>query len=433
MRKKIVLGATLVFAALSQQAFANADLFGATPMLDGSNDIRRTTTESFDPIRGQSVMDRVRPDFDPTPIDVASFEFFPSLGSGMTYNSNIFSQPNNKVSDTVWDLQPAVSLVSNWGRHALSISGASDFGFYSKNTDQNTKTGNIQMDGRYDIAAETWLAGNVGYQKISEGRSSPTSPTNAKYPSTYNLYNVGGELNRSLGQLKAKISNDLSYYDYDNLTLQNGASASQFQRHRTQNRTAAEVGYVVTQNFQPFVRTAYNVRHYTDFGQRNSNGYNVDVGAKSDFGGIVTAEAYIGYLQQNYYQMGNAMTSVPDFGAKILWNVTALTSIEGKAARSVEETTATNVPSYLATTGTLTVAHELRRDLVLETAASYAAYDYNDSAQHDDNYSLSAGGRYFINRNLSTDVTYNYLRRDSNVANTGFDEHTGLVHLNIQY
>ncbi|MBV8061245.1 MAG: outer membrane beta-barrel protein [Alphaproteobacteria bacterium] len=433
MKKQTLLIAGLLSVACVGHASANADLFGNSALIDGSAEIRRTTTESFDPIRGQSVTDRARPDFDATPIDISSFQFYPTLGAGATYNSNIFSQPKDKTSDTIWDLQPAAALVSNWGRNALSISGTSDFGFYSKNTDQNTKSGNLQVDGRYDLATQTWLAGNVGYQKVIEQRSSPTSPENSKYPGTYNLYDAGAEFNRALGQVKLKVSNDISYYDYDNLTLQNGTILSQFQRHRTDDKTASEVGYEVTQNLQPFVRAGYNVRHYTDADGRSSNGYNLDAGVKSDLGGIVTAEAFMGYLQQNYYQMGDQTVSVPDFGAKILWNVTELTSVEGKASRSIEETTTQGASSFVASSGTVTIAHELRRDLVLEVNGNYSAYDYNGTTEHDDNYTAGVGARYFINRNLSTDVTYSYFRRDSSVANNGFDDHTGLVHLNIQY
>src|SRR6202044_420768 len=93
-----VLLAVLVGTAgvsIAQKAMADADteLFGENvQQLDQSLDMRRTTTEQFDPIRGQSVLNRPRPDFDPVPISIGSFQLFPTLNVGTYYDNNIFAQ-----------------------------------------------------------------------------------------------------------------------------------------------------------------------------------------------------------------------------------------------------------------------------------------------------------------------------------------------------
>src|SRR6202012_2427735 len=97
--------------------------------LDSSLNMRRPTEEQFDPIRGQSVLDRPRPDYDPVPIELGSFQFFPTMNVGTYYNSNIFAVPSKGTDDQIWKINPTASLLSNWGRHALGITALADIDY----------------------------------------------------------------------------------------------------------------------------------------------------------------------------------------------------------------------------------------------------------------------------------------------------------------
>src|SRR5581483_279467 len=146
-----------------------------------------------------------------------------------------------------------------------------------------------------------------------------------------------------------------------------------------------EASYDLTENFQPFVRAGYNWRQYTADSLHSSNGQNIDIGSRMDFGGIITAEAYLGYLHQNYFNFGNAISAL-DFGGDLLWNVTGLTSVEFKASRSIEETEVGAASSYIASGGTITITHELRRDILIDSHIGYTGLDYQGVFRHDDYY-----------------------------------------------
>ncbi len=434
MKKKImatVIMANMVMAASA--AKADPGIFGQPVMLDGSMDMRQSTTEQFNPIRGQSVADRPRPDFDATPLSVGSFEFFPAMNFGSYYDSNIFAQAANENSDYVWKLNPAFSLLSNWGRNAIAVTGFGDFDYYTSNTDQNYNSGAIQAEGRWDIAHQTWLAGAAGYQRVVELRGEPTAPGNAKGPSEYNLYSANAEAYRGVGLLKTKLGIDTAYYDYSPLDLIGGGALSQDDRNRVQSKASGEVSYDMTENFQPFVRAGYNRRNYTSFGQRSSDGYNIDVGSKMDFGGVTTAEAYIGYINQDYFNYHDNVGDF-DFGGNVLWNVTGLTSVEFKAARSIEETALSPAAiSFIASGGSVTVTHELRRNILLDAHADYTGLDYQGIFRHDDYYDVGVGGRYFVNRNLYADMTYDYERRGTDASGNNFNRHIILTRVGVQY
>src|SRR5580693_7994598 len=107
--KKVLAAAVVISAGMLVAPAARADvsLFNVNQQnLDSSLEMRQSTTEQFDPIRGQSVADRPRPDFDPVPIPVGSFQFFPALNLGTYYDSNIFATTANGTGDEVWKINP---------------------------------------------------------------------------------------------------------------------------------------------------------------------------------------------------------------------------------------------------------------------------------------------------------------------------------------
>lgn len=435
--KKSVTAAVVAVAGLviSGAAHADGEVFNVNRQeLDASVSMRRSTTEQENPIRGQSVSERARPDFDPVPVPAGSFQLFPALNLGSYYDSNIFAVSNNKIDDVIWKINPTMTLASNWGRHAIVFTGFGDFNYYSNNNEQAYHAGAVQAEGRYDIEQQTWISGMTSYQRAVEMRGGLSTPGNSVGPSEYNLYTASTQAYRGVGKLKATADYKFAYYDYDTIDLIGGGTATQNTRDRTQNNMSGKLGYDVTQNLTPYVRGGYNWVNFTRGGENSSNGYNINVGAKSDLGGIVTADAYVGYLSQDYVNVNDGTVDALDFGADILWNVTNLTSIGGKARRTLEQTTDLTAPGVLATQGTVMVTHELMRNLLIEGNATYYALDYQKSSRMDHLYEIGTGARYFMNRRVYTDLTYDFQRRTSeNTTGVGYDRHVAFLRVGMQY
>ncbi len=433
-----LLCAFLIFAT-PFIAQAEQGLFGGRPNPDGSVNMRSSTTEQYEPARGQSVAARPRPDFDATPITMGSFQLFTAFNEAVYYDSNIYASQHNPAGDAVNKINPGVSVVSNWGRHALAFTGFADINNYIFNPSEDFVGGAAQIDGRFDIAPRTWLAANLSYQRNTEPRSSPSSPTSAAEPVQYNLVGASFEVYRGVGKLKAKGNYDFSFYDYNDVKLMSGAIATQKQRSRVGNGLRGEVQYAVSENVKPFVRVGFDMRRYTDNALRHSDGFDVAVGSYFDMGGIVTADIYTGLTGRDYYNFSDGMIAAANFGGHLLWNVTELTSLQFEAGRTIEETTwgGVSVPAassaYIATGGSVTVTHELRRDMLVEANASYTNDAYKKSNRSDDNYTLGLGTRYFINRNFYSDVTYDFMKRISNVNDNGYNRHVFLVRFGAQY
>lgn len=432
--------AAMVFVSIANTAQANQGLFGGRTPYDGSINLRKSTTEQFDPIRGESVEARSRPDFDPTPISVGSFQLFPALNVAGFYDSNIYSDTTASKDDLVTKINPSLSAASNWGRHAVSFTGVGDFTTYVNNDEENYVGGAMQGEGRYDIDEKTWLAADAGFQKVTEPRGSASVIGAAAEPTQFNLYTAGVEAYRGLGILKVKGNYDFSFHEYGIQNLVPAPTTTNLNvRDRTSHKFSAEVSYEVSPNLQPFVRGNYSWTEYSLNSLRDSTGQNFNAGAKMDFGGIVTGELSAGYISRDYNGFASGIVEAVDFGGKALWNVTELTSIQGEFNRTIDETTvggatlATAATGTLATGGSATVTHELRRDVILEANAAYTNYDYQNSPREDDQVEASAGGRYYINRNFYSDLTYDFIKRTSNAAGSDYDRHIALLRFGAQY
>jgi len=421
--------------ASSASAYGPEGLFGGRPQPDSSI-VMGTPVELRNdrPARAESVLDHPRPDFDPAAIELGSFELFPTLEMGETYDDNIYASRNQKRDDMVGAVRPIVSLFSNWNQHALSVTTFGDVNYFSEHADENYHNAVVDVNGRYDIASQEWLAGRAGYQRLTEQRSSPDSSNNLAEPTTFGLAKGGVTFYRGVGDLKVNADYDIKRFDYDNTPLTGGGTQDESNRNRDEHVVGTTLGYAVSGNFRPYVHGAFNSRQYDHNDPHNSTGYETTVGTIADFGGITSLDLFAGFMQQDYddFVAKKKLTS-PKAGGRLDWNVTGLTSVVLEANRTIEETTLTGFNSYYATGGSVTVTHELLRNVLLEGNGGYTRNDFNGTGKRsDDVVDAGLGTRYLINRNLYTDFLYNWERRYSDVDSSDYVRDTGTVRLGVR-
>lgn len=442
MNTKTKIGGSVllaVFAVMGPAPAANAygpeGLFGGRPQPDSSIVMTNPVELRNDrPERAESVLDHPRPDYDPAPIAMGSFELFPTLELGESYDDNIYAVRSGKRDDAVGTIRPIMEVFSNWGRHALSFTTFGDINYYSEHSDENYKNAVFDLNGRYDIMNQMWLAGRGGYQFLTEQRSSPNAVDGSE-PTTFGLTKGGLTFYRGIGKLKLNADYDFKRFDYDNTPADNTVGyIDQSGRNRDEHLMGAKLSYDWSGNLKPYVRGAYNIRQYDDNKPHNSDGFEVVGGATADFGGITSVDLFAGWMEQYYDDfVGKDRIGSPKFGGRLDWNVTGLTSVALEVNRTLEETTLDGFNSFDSTGGSATLTHELLRNVLLEGNFAFTRSDFNgiDSRQ-DDVITTGLGGRYLINRNLYTDVLYSWERRYSTDDNSRYLKNVGTVRLGVR-
>jgi hypothetical protein len=428
--------AVVLMGAGSPKAFAygSEGMFGGRPAPDESIVLGDPIALTNDrPDRAESVLDHPRPDFDPTPITVGSFEFFPSVEMGATYDTNIYATKTDPRSDLVNTIRPVVSGFSNWGRNALATTTFGDINLYNDHTRENYENFVTDWNGRYDIMNQEWVAFRGSYQHLAEPRTSPDA-VNGTEPTTFNYENGGLTFYRGLGKVKVTADYDADRFDYNDADSSLGPIDESY-RDMTKQRAGAQVRYDLTENFKPFVRAYYNRRDFDSNPEHNSQGYDAATGAIADFGGITSVEGYVGWMSQFYDDIVTVKKEVdaPLVGGRVEWNPTGLTSVVLEGTRTMEDTTVTGFNGYIASGGSATVTHELRRNLLIEADFGLTRSDYEGATErHDDDLSTGAGLRYLMTKNLYSDFLYNYSQRSSTDSTAEYDRHMVMLRLGVR-
>jgi len=438
--KKMKLAASLLALTVAMigsheaRAYGPEGMFGGRPAPDASIILADPIELKNDrPERAESVLEHPRPDYDATPYTLGSFEIFPTVEMGATYDSNIYATKSKPAADLVNTIRPVVNAFSNWGRHALSMTTFGDINLFNDHSHENYENFVTDWNGRYDIMNQTWASVRAGYQHLAEPRSSADTADGTD-PTTFSVTKGGATFYRGLGKVKANVDYDVKRFDYNDSYSTATGSIDQSYRDRTEHRAGGQVRYDVSENFKPFVRAYYNQHDFDNNETHNSTGYDAAVGAIADLGGVTSIELYAGWLSASYDKsLVKKEVQAPLVGGRIEWNPTGKTSVVLEGTRTVEDTGLTGFSGYIASGGSATITHELRRNILIEGNFGLTRSDYEGQGKRqDDDYAMGPGVRYLVNKNIYTDVSYNYQTRTSTVSTSEFDKHLVMLRLGVK-
>jgi hypothetical protein len=383
--------------------------------------------------RGQTVMDRPRPDYDPLGVRLGGFLLYPSFGVRQLYTSNVYATERNTIDDFVTIFEPAVDLRSNWNNHSLAFHADAAIGRYWQETDENYEDFNISAAGRLDITSMTQVFAALGYRWLHEERSSPDD-AGGKEPTEYSLATASIGVQQRFNRLNFRVDGIFDRYDFRDTEAFGGGTLDQDDRDRNHMILRLRGGYEFTPLREVYLLANFNKRHYDQTRdnagfKRDSYGIEVAAGLRYDLTGITFIDFFLGWSAQDYDDSRLKTARGVSGGLSLIWNVTALTTVTGKVSREIEETTATNSSAYFLTKAEVRVDHELLRNLILTGYLAYQQDDFEGISRKDDYFRAGASGRYLFNRNFSAEAGYSFRTRESDLANNDFNEHLIMLRL----
>jgi hypothetical protein len=387
--------------------------------------------------RGETVMERSRPELDPLGVPLGGFLLFPSLSVGESYRDNIFDTESGKQSDGITDIHPALRLQSNWNRHSVALFSDAHVDRYIDHPKEDFEDYTVGGSGRLDVVGRSFVDLTSSYNQLHEDRASPDDVRGIE-PTRFTdtKVNLGGTA--MLNRVALRLDGRFDRYLYSNVQSASGATINNQDRNRNEGRVTLQAGYELAPLREVFVRGGYDRRAYDnerdDLGfARSSNGYEIGVGANYDLTGVTFAELFVGYRNQSYDDARLKDASGIGASAKLIWNVTRLTTVTGGLERTVEESTLAGASGYFATRATLRVDHELLRNLILHAQGLYGNDDYEGIARTDDHAEAGFGAIYQMSRNFALSGDYAFRARMSNIPGQDFDENLFTLRLTARY
>lgn len=363
--------------------------------------------------RGVPVNERPRPDYDALGVRAGAFLVKPTLTVGALYDDNIFAQRNNTDSDFVWIVTPAVAMESDWNVHYLRFRTAAELGRFSDFTRENYNDYNVGADARLDVTRGAAFNATVDYRREHEDRGSPND-AGGREPVEYDMiYGMLG-FSRTETRITLRVQGTVNDYKFDDVRGLNNAIIDQSFRDRTEYVFSTRVGYEFRPGFNTFIQGALNWRDY-DNGVRSSDGYRVEGGVAFDMGGVTSGELFAGYRQQSFDNPAFRDADGFSFGANILWNPTALTSVQFRLVNEVNESTTAGASGFVSSGASVQVDHELLRNVVIGGLLGYTENDYVGINRVEKLWNAGLNADYLLNRNFRVGLNYRYDDRDVGV------------------
>jgi hypothetical protein len=389
----------------------------------------------LDPVRGETVESRQRPELDPLGIRLGSFVLHPELGIEEQYNSNIFATETDEEADFITSFTPRLLLRSDWRRHQVTLRVGADAGFYADNGSEDYVDYLAGVEGRLDITGDSYLAGSADYRHLHEDRGSPDD-ADGDEPTELDAALLAAAYVQRFGRINLEVAGSfegLDFYDVDS----SAGTINNDDRDRLEAEGALRVGYEFMPDVEAFVEGTYNIRDYDDAVDdagfnRDSDGFGAAAGVTVDFGGVTFGDFYVGYRQQDYEDPAFETVSGIDAGATLTWNVTPLTTVVAGVERSIQETTTAGAAGSVATEFSVEADHELLRNLILGLDGRYMMRDYEGIDREDDYFAVGADARYMMNRNMYLSAGYEFRNRDSTLPGEDYDQHIAILRLTLR-
>jgi hypothetical protein len=386
--------------------------------------------------RGETVRSRPKPELDPLGVRARDFLFFPKATISDSYDSNVMSSDTDEISDHIINIDLDGMFKSDWKLHSLNFGGNVKSAQYVEYSDENFNDVTLKADGRYDVSSEFNLTAGTNLLFGHEDRGSPDD-ANGLEPGQYTKFTLNGGADKSINRYSIKGGFTIDQYDYDDVKT-TGADVNHDDRDRYESVFNIRGGYEFNPEKEIFARLEVNDRSYIDDVDdngvdRDSQGFELKSGLSFDLTGITFGNVFAGYRQQSIDDASLAAISGPIAGFDLTWNVTTLTTIKGSHERTVEETTSPGASGIFRSKSTVSIDHELLRNMIVSSKFGYTYNDYEGIDRTDKEPSFEFAVDYKLNRNLYSEFKYNYSSRISNTEGSDYDKHVFKIQLTAQF
>jgi len=412
-------------AALHAGVWALA-LTGMAPSQAGAQSI---STQVFDTVvpftynrgRNESVMDRVRPEYDPIGVNLGGFTLLPTLSVNGGYTNNVYQSSTFKVDAATVTVVPRVLLRSNWAVHGLSLDANGNFVRYLGQSARNEDGWSVGGQGRLDIGPDQSL--NIGartsrlYETPFSGTGVPVA--RSALPTQASIFKALADF--KFARTRLVLSADHSRYNYLSAETFAGTRLTRdtFDRHITRFTGHGEYG--LTPDAGLFLQGTYSDTSYRlplspGIANRDSSEVQLLGGVSLDVTALVRGSLAVGYIDRSYNSPLYRDIQGLSVSGKIEYFPSELTTFTLAVRRDIEDATLTGTSGFFNNGIAARLDHELLRNLILNFGVDYEHDSYRGVTATADIARTSAGGRYILSPAMVLDTSLSYRKRSTNAA-----------------
>jgi len=359
-----------------------------------------------------TVMQRPREGYEARGLRVGAFLAYPQVSLAPTYDDNIYATSSDTTSDTIWKVQPQITLQSDWNRHSLTAYALATINKYASHSSEDTTDYTAGANGRLDVDHATQVNGQANFVRATEPRTSANSPTGALKPVQYDLWGVGIDGRHEFDRLLGSLRFNSQTFRYDSPPAAGGGVIDQSFRDRTDNVYGGRLDYALSPKTAFFVDAEGNNHDYKRRGlstiNRDSKGYQVLAGVDFEVTALMRGNIGLGYRRETFSDPASRDLKGFSGDATLEWFPTQLSTVTFHGARTIEDSAVPGSPAFLSTNLTARIDHELLRNVILTAQVGYGEDKYTGISREDHRKTAGVGASYLLNRSLGVSVNYNY-------------------------
>ncbi len=376
----------------------------------------------------EAVLDRNWPAYDPEPIRLGGLIVRSSAEAGLTYNSNVFANDSNEVSDTIAVIGAQANAVTDWNNHEVGAQVSAVRYNYLSESDESNNDLRAELRGRLDVTRAFDIGGAVFAEQRTEQRTDFANATGIDRPIEQNIRGARVEANYRNDRFRWESALQSSSHDFQDARLsETGEEFDQDFRDHDRLTARSRLSYAVTPNVAVFGQVNYQDREYDNLQtfiqdvdgtptqvtrSRDSENITYAAGVNFELQALFRGDIAVGHFEEDRADPNSSDTSGVSLDGRLQWFPTRLTTVTGTVGRDVVDLGLIEAASATQTRFGGRVDHELRRNIVLSAFGSYADNEYDDIDRTDEVTEYGVAARYKINKRVHTEAFVRRLDRD---------------------
>lgn len=373
--------------------------------------------------RNISVRERPRPLYASLPYRAGPLLVSPQVAAGVEVNDNVFADDLNESSDVIYRLQPAVAARTNWSRHQVDAFARASVARFADSSSENTTDWAMGARGRYDIARGAAVQAGASHEYLTEPRTSSESPDFLAEPIRYEVDRlfIGGVKNFNRLRIAGQVN--YRYTDFENGDAPLGEDVYQDDRDRRVVTLAGRAEYAVSPAVSVFTEASVDRRNalnpLPDALDRDSDGFQANVGTNFDIGGLARGDVAVGYVAQDYADPTISDPSTYAVRGLLEYFPSQLVTVRLTAARTVEDSVRQNAGGFVATNLGVQADYEFRRNLILTGNLAWNRDGYRGLDRVNTRLVGTVSANYLLNRAVGLSLALQRYDQESSGSQPG--------------
>lgn len=363
----------------------------------------------------QRVSDRDRGFAAPEGLRAGNYKIFPSIGTTVIYDDNVFGSNTGKESDFRSELTPQLNFKSQLPRHILDLSLGGKIVSYLENTSQDYANIHARADGALHFDHAHTLSANILSEINHEERGSISTPLTAAEPVRIFHNHAAAGITRDVGRLYGTLMATFDRWDYADVRAFGGGMLDQDYRDTSQFSTALRFGYRFSPGFEFIgkIRALRSLNRGDEFIDRDAKGYEAMAGLAFQTSPVLRWRVLAGIGLNDYDQADIEDINTGIVEGQVEWLPTQYITFSGTASRKIIAADAMEDAGRIETRLTARLDYEVWHNVVLNFGAEYSSADYVGITRRDTTITGSAGIQYHLNKNWLLSAGYEHTMRSS--------------------